>query len=103
LSRVQGDEKNISFSVQSASVLFLDIVSFTPWCGSLPANTVIYTLNRIFVELDKELSKSPSLTEIKCIGDCYMAGCGIFSQVNEPTFHTKEMVQFGIDSIQSII
>jgi hypothetical protein len=53
LSRAQGGEKNISFSVQSASVLLLDIVGFTPWCGSLPANIVMDTLNRIFVELDK--------------------------------------------------
>jgi hypothetical protein len=28
---------------------------------------------------------------------------GYFSEVNEPTFHTKEMAQFGIDAIQSLI
>jgi class 3 adenylate cyclase len=60
-------------------------------------------LNRIFVELDKELSKYPSVAKIKCIGDCYMASGGIFSEVNEPTIHVKEMVQFGIDAIQSLI
>ncbi|EAX92764.1 hypothetical protein TVAG_373640 [Trichomonas vaginalis G3] len=34
VSRVQSGEKNISFSVQSVTVLFLDVVEFTPWCGS---------------------------------------------------------------------
>jgi transcriptional regulator with PAS, ATPase and Fis domain len=60
LSRVQEGEKNISFSVQNVSVLFLDIVEFTPWCGSLPASTVMNTLNRIFVELDRDLTKYTS-------------------------------------------
>ncbi|KAK8845686.1 hypothetical protein M9Y10_020604 [Tritrichomonas musculus] len=32
--RVQKGEKNISFAVQSATILFLDIVSFTPWCNA---------------------------------------------------------------------
>jgi class 3 adenylate cyclase len=74
LQRVKEGEKNISFSVQSASVFFLDIVEFTPWCGSHPANIVMNALNRIFVELDRGLSKHPSLTKIKCIGDfgCYV-------------------------------
>jgi hypothetical protein len=35
VKRVQDGEKNISFAVQSASISFIDIVEFTPWCGSL--------------------------------------------------------------------
>jgi hypothetical protein len=38
-------EINISFSVSSSTLLFLDIVLFTPWCGSNTAQMVISTLN----------------------------------------------------------
>jgi PAS domain S-box-containing protein len=55
LPRVKAREKNISFSVQSVSVLFLDIVEFTPWCGSNPASAVMSTLNRLFIELDQKI------------------------------------------------
>ena len=50
--RVQAGEKNISFSVQSVSVLFLDIVEFTPWRGSNQASYVMKILNQIFKEMD---------------------------------------------------
>jgi class 3 adenylate cyclase len=102
LQRVKAGEQNISFSVQNVAVLFLDIVQFTPWCGSLPASTVMSTLNRIFVELDRELLKYPTLTKIKCIGDCYMAAGGVFTEVSQPAVHAKEMVQFGIDAIHGL-
>lgn len=103
VKRVQEGEKNISFSVQSASILFLDIVGFTPWCGSLPAVTVMATLNTMFKRLDAILAMQHTMTKIKCIGDCYMAAGGIFSEVNQPATHAKEVVVFGLKSIRAII
>jgi class 3 adenylate cyclase len=101
--RVQDGEKNISFSVQSASILFLDIVSFTPWCSSLPAARVMSTLNILFREFDALIACHPeTLTRIKCIGDCYMAAGGIFMEVNQPPLHAKDIVEFGLDAISAI-
>ena len=100
--RVQQGEKNISFSVQSASVVFMDIVSFTPWCGSLPANRVMEILNRLYKEFDALVAKYPTITKIKCIGDCYMAAGGIFSEMNQPAVHAKEMVEFGLDALSAV-
>jgi class 3 adenylate cyclase/PAS domain-containing protein len=102
VKRVQAGEKNISFAVQSASISFIDIVEFTPWCGSLPAATVMRTLNALFAKFDANLAKRATMTKIKCIGDCYMAAAGIFSEVNQPAVHAKEMVMFGINAITSI-
>jgi class 3 adenylate cyclase len=102
VGRVQAGEKNISFAVQSASIAFLDIVEFTPWCGSLPAATVMSTLNELFKKFDECVGKRPILTKIKCIGDCYVCAGGIFSEINQPAVHAKEMVSFGLDAIQSI-
>ena len=102
VKRVQEGEKNISFSVQSASILFLDIVGFTPWCGSLPAATVMSTLN-LFKRLDATLATQHTMTKIKCIGDCYMAAGGIFSEINQPAEHAKQVVGFGLKSIRAIL
>ena len=100
--RVQKGEKNISFAVQSATILFLDIVSFTPWCASNTAAMVMHTLNEMFKLLDNKLATHPTATKIKCIGDCYMCAGGIFSELNQPNVHAKEIVEFGLESIECI-
>ncbi|KAK8897352.1 hypothetical protein M9Y10_015294 [Tritrichomonas musculus] len=102
VGRVQEGEKNISFSVQSASILFSDIVNFTPWCGSLPAQTVMSTLNILFKRFDSILDTKPTMTKIKCIGDCYMAAGGIFAELNQPAVHAREVVSFGLQSTREI-
>jgi class 3 adenylate cyclase len=101
--RVQDGEKNISFSVQSATILFLDIVSFTPWCSALPAARVMLTLNMLFREFDALIAgHGETMTRVKCIGDCYMAAGGIFMEVNQPAVHAKEVVEFGLDTIAAL-
>jgi PAS domain S-box-containing protein len=100
--RVQAGERNISFSVQSASIVFMDIVSFTPWCGALPAATVMKTLNLLFKEDDALVALHPTMTKIKCIGDCYMAAGGIFMDVDQPAVHAKDVVDFGLDAIAAL-
>ena len=102
VKRVQAGEKNISFAVQSATIVFMDIVSFTPWCGSLPADKVMMTLNYLFKLFDGRLNNYETMTKIKCIGDCYMAAGGVFSEVNQPTEHAKEVVSFGLDALEAI-
>jgi len=102
VKRVQNGEKNISFSVQSASIIFIDIVEFTPWCGSLPASTVMLTLNDLFRRFDGLIGTYSQLTKIKCIGDCYMAAGGIFSEINNPADHAKQSVSFGLDALKAI-
>ena len=101
--RVQAGEKDISFSIQSATIVFMDIVSFTPWCGSLPADKVMSTLNLLFKKFDSNCNRYGTMTKIKCIGDCYMASGGVFSEVNQPAEHAKDVVNFGLDSLQSIV
>ena len=101
--RVQSGEQNISFAVQSVSVLFLDIIGFTPWCGSNEAAYVMKILNKIFEAMDSSISKYKTLSKIKCIGDCYMCAGGIFDEVNQPAMHAKEMTEFGVQAIKNIV
>jgi class 3 adenylate cyclase len=100
--RVQAGEKNISFSVASASIVFIDIVSFTPWCGSSQADKVMMTLNNMFKRFDQNCGQYSTMTRIKCIGDCYMAAGGVFDEVNQPAEHAKQVVGFGLDCLTSM-
>jgi class 3 adenylate cyclase len=100
--RVMAGEQNISFSVTSASIVFLDVVEFTPWCGSNTAETVMGVLNMFFKELDAVIATLPTMTKIKCIGDCYMCAGGIFSEVNQPTVHAAEAVTFGLKALDAL-
>ena len=102
VKRVQDGEKNISFGVQSATILFLDIVSFTPWCASCTAAMVMKTLNALFRKFDACLATHGTMTKIKCIGDCYMCAGGIFSEINQSAVHAKETVEFGLEAISSV-
>jgi class 3 adenylate cyclase/PAS domain-containing protein len=102
VKKLQSGEKNISFSVKSASILFLDIVSFTPWCGSHEAAYVMGTLNRMFLEFDRLIKQYDRLTKIKCIGDCYMCAGGLFDEVNQPQIHAQQMISFGLDMIHAL-
>jgi len=99
---LQSGQNNSGFLVQNASVVFIDIVGFTPWCASLTANQVMSTLNIIFREFDSIILQYPSMIKVKCIGDCYMAAGGIFNDVNNSTTHAKEAVQFGLSAIEAI-
>ncbi|OHT06654.1 Adenylate and Guanylate cyclase catalytic domain containing protein [Tritrichomonas foetus] len=102
ITRVQNGEENISFSVQSATILFLDIVEFTPWCAANTAQMIMSTLNIMFREFDSQVLTHSTMTKIKCIGDCYMAAGGIFVEVNQPAVHAKEVVEFGLEAIHGI-
>jgi class 3 adenylate cyclase len=95
--RVRAGEQNIFFSVSSASIIFSDIVCFTPWCAKLPAQAVMATLNDLFMRLDEKLARKPTMTKIKCIGDCYMATGGIFSLKNP-----EEAATFGTEATQAM-
>lgn len=59
-----------------ASVLFADIVGFTPLSASMQAGDVVDMLNEVFVAFDEILRKY-GLEKIKTIGDCYMAAAGV--------------------------
>jgi class 3 adenylate cyclase len=70
------------------SVLFADLVEFTPIAAHLPADTLIALLNVIFTQYDR-LAAHYSVTKIKTIGDCYMAAGGLVDTARD-TEHSAE-------------
>jgi adenylate cyclase len=66
----------IAEHIQSTSILFADIVGFTPLSTRLTPNAVVDLLNELFSEFDR-LAEEFGVEKIKTIGDCYMAAAGV--------------------------
>jgi class 3 adenylate cyclase len=58
------------------SVLFADLVGFTPLSTRLPPTDLLELLNRVFSSFDELVSRR-GLEKIKTIGDCYMVAGGL--------------------------
>lgn len=69
-------EQGVADSLPSATVLFADIVSFTPRAARLAPKELLDFLNDIFGRFDR-LTEAHGLDRIKTIGDAYMAVGGI--------------------------
>jgi class 3 adenylate cyclase len=66
----------IADSCPGVTVLFADIVGFTPLSEQLSAEDVVALLDRIFARWD-ELAAEHRVEKIKTIGDAYMVASGI--------------------------
>jgi len=61
---------------EGASILFADIVGFTPMCRNLEPTQVVEVLNEVFSRFDS-LAAHYGVEKIKTIGDCYMVAAGV--------------------------
>ena len=75
-TRLKTDESLIADHCPAASVLFADIVGFTPLAERLSASEVVALLDRIFTRWDR-LAAQFGAEKIKTIGDAYMVAAGI--------------------------
>jgi adenylate cyclase len=74
--RLQSDPNSIADHFDDASILFADVVDFTPLAGRLDARAVVDLLDRLFTSFD-ELVDRHDVEKIKTIGDCYMVAAGV--------------------------
>ncbi len=74
--RLKAGRETIADHFLEVTVLFADIVDFTPLAASLPAPELVVLLNRVFSTFD-DLTETHGLEKIKTIGDSYMAVCGL--------------------------
>lgn len=95
-------EKDISFVVPSASIMFIDIVKFSEYSAQLTPSEIMGTLSTLFGAFDEALAKYPLLTKIKLIGDVYMSAAGLFNPDDPPVNHAEQMLRFGLDALQIV-
>ena len=74
--RLKAGERVIADHYDAATVLFADVVDFTPFAeGRAPAE-VVAVLNELFTGFDR-LAEERGLEKIKTIGDAYMVVAGV--------------------------
>jgi guanylate cyclase len=66
----------IAEQFEGASILFADVVNFTPLSAKLTAAELVQLLNEVFSDFDMLVEKY-DLEKIKTIGDCYMVAAGV--------------------------
>jgi len=74
--RLKDNPGTIAEHYDCVSILFADIVNFTPWSAELPANEMVEMLNDIFSYFDS-LLELYGVEKIRTIGDNYMCAAGV--------------------------
>jgi len=96
--RLKASPKTIADQFQAASVLFADVVDFTPKAEQLPAAEVVGILDRLFSHFD-DLAARYRLEKIKTIGDAYMVAAG----VPEPRAdHAEALANLALDMAAAV-
>ena len=68
--------RTIAAHHDAASILFADVVAFTPLAATMTPLDLVNLLNEVFQCFDNLVEKY-DLEKIKTIGDCYMAAAGV--------------------------
>jgi guanylate cyclase len=74
--RLRADTATIADQFASASILFADVVDFTPLSERLKPAEVVGVLDHLFTHFDL-LAERYGVEKIKTIGDCYMVAAGV--------------------------
>ena len=96
-ARLKANPQTIADSFTSASVLFADVVDFTPRSEHLPPAEVVGMLDRLFSHFDT-LAERYGLEKIKTIGDCYMVASGV--PTSRPD-HARALALLALDMVDA--
>ena len=88
-------ESEVADEYPSVTVMFADIVGFTPLAAGLRAADVVRLLNALFSSFD-DLVAARGLEKIKTIGDSYMAAGGLPEPLDG---HASRIVELGLAMI----
>jgi len=90
---LKNDSRTIADSFEGASILFADVVNFTPLSSTLKPTEVVELLNEVFTHFDS-LVDEYGLEKIKTIGDCYMVASGVPRPSHE---HAQKIVGMALE------
>ncbi len=75
-ARLKRSSEVIADRYPAATVLFADLVGFTPMAARIPPEELVHMLDEVFTRWD-ELAERHSLEKIKTIGDAYLVVGGV--------------------------
>jgi guanylate cyclase len=90
--------RTIAAHHDAASILFADVVNFTPMAATMTPLRLVDLLNDVFQCFD-ELVEKYGLEKIKTIGDCYMVAAGV--PRSRPD-HAQAIVQLALDMQKAV-
>jgi guanylate cyclase len=96
--RLKGNPGTIADQFAAASVLFADVVDFTPRSEKLAAAEVVGLLDRLFGHFDL-LAERYDLEKIKTIGDSYMVASGVPSPRAD---HAQALANLALDMVDGV-
>ncbi len=91
--RLKHDPKEIAEHFEDVTILFSDIVGFTPLSSKMPPLELVKLLNQMFSTFDK-LAEKHGLEKIKTIGDAYMLAGGLPVPTNN---HAEAVADMALD------
>jgi class 3 adenylate cyclase len=83
VSELKATGKVIPREFENVAVLFVDLVSFTSYCGRHSPEEVVGSLSDLFV-LFEECANRHGLEKIKTVGDAFLATAGLLRPVADP-------------------
>jgi guanylate cyclase len=96
--KLKAQTRPIADQFGSASILFADVVDFTPWSETLPPAEVVGYLDRLFTHFDG-LAERYGLEKIKTIGDCYMVAAGVPTPRPD---HAPALAHMALDMLEAM-
>jgi adenylate cyclase len=95
---LKAEQRTIAEDYDAASILFADIVNFTPMAATMTPSRLVSLLNEVFQCFD-ELVEKYDLEKIKTIGDCYMVAAGV--PRSRPD-HAQAIIDLALDMQKAI-
>jgi guanylate cyclase len=96
--KLKASSETIADQFSSASILFADVVDFTPRSEHLPPAEVVGMLDSLFSYFDTLVEKY-GLEKIKTIGDCYMVAAGVPSPRPD---HARALAHVALDMLEAV-
>lgn len=90
---LKGEYRTIADQYDDASILFADLVQFTPMAQSMSPMQLVELLDQVFMCFDMLVEKY-DLEKIKTIGDCYMVVAGVPRQRAD---HAHALARMALD------
>ena len=96
--KLKAQTQPIADQFESASILFADVVDFTPWSERLAPAEVVGYLDHLFSHFD-ELAERYGVEKIKTIGDCYMVAAGVPTPRPD---HARALALMALDMLEAM-
>jgi adenylate cyclase len=95
---LKNQHQTIAQEYESVSILFADIVNFTPLSEQLSPTDLVSLLDELFSQFDSLVEKY-DLEKIKTIGDCYMVASGVPTPRSD---HAEALVHMALEMLDYI-